>query len=70
MTSLFALIDSIDIRKVSGYDLIWYENGLYIVSFIITIATIIIVFGLMILHYCVWEPAYNKTLDEETERPF
>lgn len=66
LTSLFALIHSLDVRKIEGFDLIWYESGLFMVSFVITIITIILVVVLMIAHYFFWEPSYNRSLDDES----
>lgn len=40
------------------------------VSFIITILTIIIVVFMMLLHYFVWEPSYNRDLKDEKEVKF
>jgi len=70
LTSLFALIHSLDVRKTEGFDLIWYENGLFMVSFVITIVTVILVVALMILHYAIWEPSYNNNLDNEKDVKF
>jgi hypothetical protein len=70
LTSLFALIHSLDVRKIDGFDLIWYESGLFMVSFIITCLTILIVSIMMVLHYFVWEPSYNKNIDDEKDANF
>jgi len=64
LTSLFALIHSLDVRKTDGFDLLWYESGLFMVSFIITLLTIAIVVVMMVLHYWVWQPSYNKDINE------
>jgi hypothetical protein len=70
LTSLFALIHSLDVRKIEGFDLVWYESGLFMVSLIITLLTILIVLAMMVLHYFVWEPSYNKNIDDETDANF
>ena len=62
---MFALIHSIDVRNIQGFDLEWTQSGLFLVSMIITALTIVIVFVLMILHYCIWEPSYNRDLKQE-----
>jgi len=54
LTSLFALIHSLDIRNDSNFDLVWYQDGLFLVSFIITLITIASVLVMLILHYAIW----------------
>lgn len=70
LTSLFALIHSLDVRKIEMFDLIWYESGLFMVSFVITIVTVVLVVALMVAHYFFWEPSYNRSLDEEKDVKF
>jgi hypothetical protein len=40
------------------------------VSLIITLLTIAIVFVMMLLHYLVWEPSYNKNVSDEEDPKF
>jgi uncharacterized membrane protein len=70
LTSLFALIHSLDVRNTEGFDLLWYESGLFMVSLIITLLTIVIVLFMMVLHYFWWQPSYNKSLSEEKDSKF
>lgn len=57
-TSMLALIHSLDIRGVSNYNLIWYNDGLFLVSFILTIITMLVITGLTVLYYFKWLPSY------------
>jgi hypothetical protein len=70
LTSLFALIHSLDVRKDEEFDLVWYESGLFMVSLFITLLTILIVLVMMFLHYFIWEPSYNRDLSEEIDKKF
>ena len=64
------MIHSLDVRNIEGFDLVWYESGLFMVSLIITLLTIAIVLVMMVLHYLVWEPSYNKNVDDEKDAKF
>jgi hypothetical protein len=70
LTSLFALIHSLDVRKDDTFDLVWYKSGLFMASAIITVLTIVIVIVMMLLHYFKWEPSYNRDLNDEKEIKF
>jgi hypothetical protein len=70
LTSLFALIHSLDVRKDEEFDLVWYESGLFMVSLFITLLTILIVLVMMCLHYFIWEPNYNRDLSDEKDEKY
>ncbi len=64
------MINSLNVRNIDGYQLVWYEDGLFLVSFIITILTIVIIVVMMLLHYFVWEKSYNRELSQEEDVKF
>lgn len=65
------LIDSVSIRNDGDeYQFDWSVNGLFIVSCIITIFTVVVIIVLMILHYIKWEPSYRINIKDELDVKF
>ncbi len=63
LTSLFVLIDSISVRNLGDdYSFQWNESGLFLVSCIILISSIIIICIMMGLHFLKWKPSYKMGL--------
>jgi len=55
------------VQNDTNFDLVWYNDGLFMASFIITIVTMIIVFVMMLIHYFVWVPKYNGESNKNVE---
>jgi len=60
LTSLFVLIDSISVRNLgSDYEFQWNESGLFLVSVLITIISVLLIIAMMIAHYAYWIRTYK-----------
>lgn len=62
---MLTLIDAVAIRKEDNltYDIVWNENGYFILALIINLITVVVVGVLFLMHKFWWEKIYTKERD-------
>jgi hypothetical protein len=65
LPTLLAIIQSLDVSELYSsastpiFSLDWVKDGFFWIAFIVSIVTFLIIFVLIVLHYCKWYPEYN-----------